>query len=105
MRSWQTFWMVFLLVLLSLLSVAACFFYIHQLYFCVFFSVLSVVILIFGLAYNRSLANHRLVRMVDAIRYGDFSLSFSTDKYQSREEKQMVEEMNEVMANFPRNDN
>lgn len=100
MRSWQTFWMVFLLVLLSLLSVAACFFYIHQLYFCVFFSVLSVVILIFGLAYNRSLANHRLVRMVDAIRYGDFSLSFSTDKYQSREEKQMVEEMNEVMANF-----
>ena len=100
MRSWQTFWMVFLLVLLSLLSVAACFFYIHQLYFCVFFSVLSVVILIFGLAYNRSLANHRLVRMVDAIRYGDFSLSFSTDKYQSSEEKQMVEEMNEVMANF-----
>ena len=100
MRRWQTFWMVFLLVLLSLLSVAACFFYIHQLYFCVFFSVLSVVILIFGLAYNRSLANHRLVRMVDAIRYGDFSLSFSTDKYQSSEEKQMVEEMNEVMANF-----
>ena len=50
MRSWQTFWMVLLLVLLSLLSVAACFFYMHQLYFCVFFSVLSVVILIFGLA-------------------------------------------------------
>ncbi len=68
MRSWQTFWMVLLLVLLSLLSVAACFFYMHQLYFCVFFSVLSVVILIFGLAYSRSLANRRLVRMVDDIR-------------------------------------
>ena len=100
MRSWQTFWMVLLLVLLSLLSVAACFFYMHQLYFCVFFSVLSVVILIFGLAYSRSLANRRLVRMVDAIRYGDFSLSFSTGKHQNREEKQMVEEMNEVMTNF-----
>ena len=100
MRSWQTFWMVLLLVLLSLLSVAACFFYMHQLYFCVFFSVLSVVILIFGLAYSRSLANRRLVRMVDAIRYGDFSLSFSTCKHQNREEKQMVEEMNEVMTNF-----
>lgn len=98
--SWQTVRAILMMVLLSILSVAALLFYECQLYFCVFFSVVSVVILISFLTYERSKATARLVKMVDSVRYGDFSLSFSTAKRQSREERKMVEDINEVMSRF-----
>lgn len=100
MGNWQTIRMVLMMALLSLLSVAACIFYAHQLYFCVFFSGVSAVVLIVCLAHERSKAIGRLLKMVDSVRYGDFSLNFSTAKRLSREERKMVEDINEVMSRF-----
>ena len=40
MSSWQTIWLVLLMLLLGGVSIASYLFYEHQLYFCVFFSIL-----------------------------------------------------------------
>lgn len=100
MTSWQTLYTALLLVLLSLVSAAAYFFYYQQLYFCMFFSLLLVVVLVAGMTYNRTLITRRMLRMVESIRYGDFSLSFSVSKNQSRSEQEMIRNINEVMTQF-----
>ena len=94
----QTIWGVLLMLLLGGVSIASYVFYEHQLYFCVFFSIVLAVCLIGYLAYSRTLAVRRLLRMVESIRYGDFSLSYSTNNRQSREEQQLVDDINAVMA-------
>ena len=94
----QTIWGVLLMLLLGGVSIAGYVFYEHQLYFCVFFSIVLAVCLIGYLAYSRTLAVRRLLRMVESIRYGDFSLSYSTNNRQSREEQQLVDDINAVMA-------
>lgn len=100
MGSWQTMRMVLMMGLLSLLSVATCLFYVHHLYFCVFFSGVSVVVLIAYLAYERSKATGRLLKMVDSVRHGEFSLNFSLPKNSDKEERKLVEDINEVMTRF-----
>jgi len=92
--------MVLMMGLLSLLSVATCLFYVHHLYFCVFFSGVSVVVLIAYLAYERSKATGRLLKMVDSVRHGEFSLNFSLPKNSDKEERKLVEDINEVMTRF-----
>ena len=94
----QTLYMVLLMVLLIAVSISGYVFYEQELYFSMFFSVVLVIVLIGYLTYSRTLALRRLLRMVESIRYGDFSLSYSTNKHQSREEQQMVEDINEVMS-------
>ena len=94
----QTIWGVLLMLLLGGVSIAGYVFYEHQLYFCVFFSIVLAVCLIGYLAYSRTLAVRRLLRMVESIRYGDFSLSYSTNNRQSQEEQQLVDDINAVMA-------
>ena len=88
------------MVLLSIVSVAACLFYLHQLYFCLFFALVVLLALIVGMTYSRTLAARRLLRMVESIRYGDFSLCFSVNKRQSRPEQEMIMNINEVMSQF-----
>ena len=94
----QTLYMVLLMVLLIAVSISGYVFYEQELYFSMFFSVVLVIVLIGYLTYSRTLVMRRLLRMVESIRYGDFSLSYSTNKHQSREEQQMVEDINEVMS-------
>ena len=72
--------------------------YEHELYFCALFLCLFLLAGVFFLAYSPTVAIRRWGRMVEAIRYGDFSLNFATDKRQSPEEQQMIEDINEVMA-------
>ena len=88
----------FLLCLLCVFSVGAYVLYEHELYFCAFFSGLFLLAGIAYLAYSPTVAMRRWFRMVEAIRYGDFSLNFATDKRQTPEEQQMIEDINEVMA-------
>ena len=88
----------FLLCLLCIFSVGAYVMYEHELYFCALFSSLFLLAGVFFLAYSPTVAIRRWGRMVEAIRYGDFSLNFATDKRQSPEEQQMIEDINEVMA-------
>ena len=94
----QTLYTVLLMLLLIAVSISGYVFYEQELYFSMFFSGVLVIVLIGYLTYSRTLAMRRLLRMVESIRYGDFSLSYSTNKCQSREELQMVEDINEVMS-------
>ena len=89
--------MVLLMLLLGISSVAAYVFYEHELYFCMFFACLLVLALIVYVVSVYSQTTHRLLRMVESIRYSDFSLSFS-GKTQGRMEKQLLEDINEVMT-------
>lgn len=61
-----------------------------------FFACLLVVALIIYVVFAYSKTTHRLLRMVESIRYDDFSLNFS-GKTQGRMEKQLLEDINEVM--------
>ena len=94
----QTLYMVLLMLLLIAVSISGYVFYEQELYFSMFFSVVLAIVLIGYLAYSRTLVMRRLLRMVESIRYGDFSLSYSTNNRQSREEQQMIEDINEVMS-------
>ena len=97
MTRWQTIRIVLLMLLLGISSVAAYAFYEHGLYFCMFFACVWVLILMAYVIFTYSQTTRRLLRMVESIRYGDFSLSFSA-KTSDRMEKQLVEDINEIMA-------
>ena len=88
----------FLLCFLCVVTVAAYVLYERELYFCTFFSCLLLLTLITFLAYTPTMALRRLLRMVEAVRYSDFSLNFSMKGSQSPEERKMVEDINEVMG-------
>lgn len=99
MGKWQILGWVLMMLLLAGVSVAACLFYVHELYFCVFFSIVLVFVII---AYQVSvyLRNfQRISRMVESIRYGDFALNFSI-KGQNPMEDKLAEDINEVMHRF-----
>ena len=76
MGKWQTVGLVLLQLLLGGVSIAACLFYLHELYFCVFFSVVVVLVIISYLVSVQSRNFRRVSRLVESIRYGDFSLNF-----------------------------
>ena len=94
----QTIGRVLLLGALCIFSVAAYVLYERELYFCTFFSCLLIWVGIVFLAYSPTVALRKWARMVEAIRYGDFSLNFSISKRQSAEERRMIEDINEVMT-------
>ena len=99
MTHWQTIRMVLLMLWLSISSVAVYVFYQQELYFCMFFAgvlVLAIIVYVI-LAYSQN--THRLLRMVESIRYGDFSLSF-TPKRQNRKERQLLEDINAIMTHL-----
>ena len=99
MSSWQTFRLVGLMFLLVGASVVSYLFYEHKLYFCVFFSCVLVWVIIVCLVdiYSRSI--RRMTRMIESVRYGDFSLSFSANGRNEMDRK-LVEDLNEVIVRF-----
>lgn len=97
MTHWQTIRMVLLMLFLSISSMAIYVFYVKELYFCMFFACILVLGIMGYVVSSYSQTTRRLWRMVESIRYGDFSLSYST-KTQSRMEKQLLEDINEVMT-------
>lgn len=101
MRGWHTIWIVLLLLLLAALSVGSCILYMYGLYFCLLFTVLAIVIIISYVVYSRQMLLGRMVRMVEAIRYEDFSLNFSATG-KSKMEDRLIEDINVVMEKFRR---
>lgn len=99
MNGCQTFRTVLLMFFLGVASVAAYLFYEHQLYFCLFFSIGGIIGIIFYVVYALNQTVNKVERMVEAIRYNDFSLSFST-KNKSKMERKLTEDINEVIASF-----
>lgn len=99
MIDWKAIRIVLLMVLLVGTSVAGVLFYQHQLYFCLFFSVCIVSCIIVHVCNSQNKAIRMMNRMVESIRYGDFSLNFSLEG-KSQTEKQVVENINEVMNQF-----
>ena len=99
MSSWQTFRLVGLMFLLVGTSVVSYLFYEHKLYFCVFFSCVLVLVIIVCLVdiYSRSI--RRMTRIIESVRYGDFSLSFSANGRNEMDRK-LVEDLNEVIVRF-----
>lgn len=101
MRGWHTIWIVLLLLLLAALSVGSCILYMYGLYFCLLFTVLAIVVIISYVVYSRQMLLGRMVRMVEAIRYEDFSLNFSATG-KSKMEDRLIEDINVVMEKFRR---
>lgn len=99
MSGWQTIRIILLQVLLVGLSVGSFILYREGLFFCLFFSLLAILVVVLYVAYSRYRLLNRMVRMIEAIRYEDFSLNF-TAKGDSRLEDRLVEDINVVMAKF-----
>ncbi len=87
------------ILLLVAVSAAVTVFWQQRLYFCLFFGVLIVGALIVGMCYRQYRTAHMMVRMIEAIRHSDFSLSFST-RGKAPMEKRLAEEINGVMHDF-----
>lgn len=99
MNGWRTLGFVCWVLLLCITSVLSGVFYQHRLYFCLFFSLLAIVLIIVCL-YNYHFRTVRMVsRMVEGIRYGDLTLSFSAGG-KSLMEQRLVEDINQVISGF-----
>lgn len=99
MKRFYTFRIVLLALLLIGLSVGIVLFYQHQLYFCLMFALLVIVVVIVLLCYMQHRSVNLILRMVESLRYNDFSLSFSTER-KNELESTLRKEINEVVANF-----
>ena len=88
---------ILLMLLLVAVSIASFCFYQNELYFCLFFAVVLGIIIISSICQAQYTASRMMLRMIQNIRYGDFSLNYST-KGKSHVEKEVVENINEVMA-------
>ena len=99
MNNWQIIRVVLLMFLLGCTFVATYLFYEHELYFCMFFSIIWGITIMLYMIYSHYETTRKMVRMVEAIRFGDFSLSFP-DKKQGSMESQLVGDINAAMAEF-----
>lgn len=95
----QTLRMVACMLLMVVASIAAYLFYQHSLYFCLLF---SLIIIIGSMAYIcqwQHKTTRMVLRMIEGIRYSDFSLSFST-QHKTRTEQRLAQEINGVITEF-----
>ena len=99
MNRFQTLRIVLLMLLLAAASVAAYLFFRHELYFCLLFSLLIVLGIILYVCQWQQKTTLMVVRMIEGIRYSDFSLSFSV-RHKSRSEQLLAEEINKVVSEF-----
>lgn len=99
MNRLQTFRMVLLMCLLAAASIAAYLFFMHALYFCLLFSLFVIISIIFYMCRLQHKTTRMMARMIEGIRYSDFSLSFSTC-HKTRSEKLLAEEINQVVTGF-----
>ena len=99
MNRFQTLRIVLLMLLLAAASVAAYLFFRHELYFCLLFSLLIVLGIILYVCQWQQKTTLMVARMIEGIRYSDFSLSFSV-RHKSRSEQLLAEEINKVVSEF-----
>ncbi len=87
------------MLLLVVTSVGAWVFWQHGLYFSLFFAVLLIVSLIVYVCRWQMRTTRMMVRMIEAIRHSDFSLSFSI-RGKTKLEQFLAEEINGVVQDF-----
>ena len=99
MSNRHTLRIVLLMLLLAVVSFLAGVFIHSELYFCLFFAFLFVLIIGIYVYYIQKRSFQKVERMIEAIRYEDFSLNFVVDGKDSMEVK-LVEDINGVMEKF-----
>lgn len=99
MNRLQTLRIILCMCLLAGASIAAYLFFLHELYFCLLFCLLVIGGIILYICQWQHKTTRMVARMIEGIRYSDFSLSFSTH-HRSRSEKLLAEEINHVVTEF-----
>lgn len=99
MRGLYIYRMVLLLLAVIGLTVASVLFFQHGLYFSMLFSVLGIVLLMVCACYLLQHSTMLILRLVESIRYGDFTLSFSVGNGQSPMQR-LRREINEVVSKY-----
>ena len=95
----QTLRMIACMLLMGVVAIAAYLFYQHSLYFCLFFSLMIMAGIIIYICHWQYKTTRMISRMIEGIRYADFSLSFST-QHKTRTEQRLAQEINNVVAEF-----
>lgn len=95
----QTLRMLALMLLLAVASIAAYLFYQHALFFCLLFSLIVIICIMVYVCQWQHKTTRMVARMIEGIRYSDFSLSFST-QHKTRSEQRLAQEINEVINEF-----
>ncbi len=99
MKQLHTFIVIGCMLLLVATAAASVVFWQRGLYFCLFFAVLVVCALVICVCRWQLRTTRMMVRMIEAIRHSDFSLSFST-RGKGSSEQRLAEEINDVMHDF-----
>ena len=99
MNRFYTLRIVLLMLALIGVSVMSVFFYQYGLYFCLLFTGLAIVFLIFYICHFQQRNTKLILRMVESLRYNDFSLSFSIEQKNTLENN-LRKEINEAITNF-----
>lgn len=88
-----------LLVCLSALSVVAYISYTKELYFCMFFLLIVSAGMIAYIYHRQNRTLRMMQRLLESIRYTDFSLNYSIH-HKNRLERQVAEDINRVVEQF-----
>ena len=87
MSRYHTYRILFITLILIAASIASVFLYQAGLYFCLLFTGILMLVLVYYLCFLQS-SNFKLIeRLVDSLRYNDFTLSFSTKGKSATESK------------------
>lgn len=95
----QSLRIVVCMLLVAVTSIAAYLFYQHSLYFCLLFSLMIIMGIVVYICQWQHRTTRMVSRMIEGIRYSDFSLSFST-RHKTRTEQRLAQEINEVITKF-----
>lgn len=95
----QSLRIVVCMLLVAVTSIAAYLFYQHSLYFCLLFSLMIIMGIVVYICQWQHRTTRMVSRMIEGIRYSDFSLSFST-RHKTRAEQRLAQEINEVITKF-----
>lgn len=95
----QTLRMVACMLLMAVASIATYLFYQHSLYFCLLFSLIVIIAVMVYICQWQHRTTRMISRMIEGIRYSDFSLSFST-LHKTRAEQRLAQEINGVITEF-----
>lgn len=99
MNGFYTLRMILLLLVVIGLSIASVLFYQYKLYFCLLFTGLGILLFMAYACYLLHHSTSLILRMVESLRYNDFSLSFSTQEGKTLEQR-LRREINEVVTDF-----
>lgn len=95
----QSLRMVTCMLLMAVTSIGAYLFYQHSLYFCLLFSLIIIIGIMVYICQWQRRTTRMISRMIEGIRYSDFSLNFST-QHKTRAEQRLAQEINGVITGF-----